>query len=139
MVRIAGLMKVSLGAGFGVDHVIRNALNLDINYSFRKRLVRWLDSVEKGDNISESALQSGMPRQIAWAFDDKVNQGNTVEILEMLEEFYLSNYNYRINIAQSILHPCIVMMLGVTVGFVVYAMFLPMVSMITYTAEGVMP
>ena len=139
MLRIAGLIKVSLGAGFTVDQVIRNTLNLDINYCFRKRLSQWLDRIEKGDNISESALRSGMPKQIAWAFDDKVNQGNTVQILEMLEGFYRSNYNYRINIARSVLCPCVVVMLGATVGFVVYAMFLPMVAMITYTAEGVMP
>jgi type II secretory pathway component PulF len=139
MLRIAGLIKVSLRAGFTVDQVIRNTLNLDINYCFRKRLSQWLDRIEKGDNISESALQSKMPKQIAWAFDDKVNQGNTVQILEMLEGFYRSNYNYRINIARSVLCPCMVVMLGVTVGFVVYAMFLPMVAMITYTAEGVMP
>jgi type IV pilus assembly protein PilC len=139
MLRIAGLMKVSLGAGFTVDQVIRNALNLDINYYFRKRLSQWLDRIEKGDNISESALRSGMPKQIAWAFDDKVNQGNTPQILEMLEEFYRSNYNYRLNIARSVLCPCVVVMLGATVGFVVYAMFLPMVAMITYTAESVMP
>jgi len=119
--------------------VIRNTLNLDINYCFRKRLFQWLNRIEKGDNISDSALRSGMPKQIAWAFDDKVNPGNTVQILEMLEGFYRSNYNYRINIARSVLCPCMVVMLGVTVGFVVYAMFLPMVAMITYTAEGVMP
>ncbi len=139
MLRIAGLMKVSLRAGFTVDQVIRNALNLDINYCFRKRLSQWLDRIEKGDNISASALKTKMPRQIAWAFDDKVNQGNTPQILEMLEEFYRSNYNYRINIARSVLAPCMVVMLGATVGFVIYAMFLPMVAMITYTAETVMP
>jgi len=139
MLRITGLIKVSLGAGFTVDQVIRNALNLDINYCFRKQLARWLDRIEKGDNISESALRSGMPKQIAWAFDDKVNQGNTPQILEMLEDFYRSNYNYRLNIARSVLCPCVVVMLGATVGFVVCAMFLPMVAMITYTAEGVMP
>ena len=139
MLRIVGLIKVSLGAGFTVNQVIRNALSLDINYCFKKRLSQWLERIEEGDNISASALRSGMPKQIAWAFDDKTNQGNTVQILEMLEEFYRSNYNYRINIARSVLCPCVVVVLGTTVGFVVYAMFLPMVAMITYTAEGVMP
>ena len=139
MLRIAGLMKVSLRAGCVVNQAIHNALNLDINYCFRKRLSQWLDRIEKGDNISESALKSAMPKQIGWAFDDKTNKGNTVQILEMLEEFYRLNYNYRLNITRSVLCPCVVVMLGATVGFVVYAMFLPMVTMITYTAEGVMP
>lgn len=139
LLQTVGLLRISLNAGYTVDKAIANALELDINYCFRKRLKRWLQAIEQGMNISSSAKQVGLGSSIAWAFDEKTNQGNTPVILETMEEFYRNNYNYKANIAKSILCPCMVLFLGAVVGFVVYAMFLPMVGMIEFTASSVMP
>jgi len=56
-----------------------------------------------------------------------------------MEEFNRNNYNYKANPAKSILCPCMVLFLGAVVGFIVYAMFLPMVAMIEFTAGDVTP
>ncbi|MEE9370649.1 MAG: hypothetical protein V3W45_04165, partial [Sedimentisphaerales bacterium] len=65
-----------------------------------------------------------------WAFDDQVNQGNTLAILEMLESFYRSNYSYHVNLARFIIWPCIILAMGAMVGFVLYAIFSPMITVI---------
>ncbi|MBN1456376.1 MAG: type II secretion system F family protein [Sedimentisphaerales bacterium] len=137
--RTIGVMRTFLQAGCTVNQMIANAINLDINYCFRKRLARWLEKVEHGENISDSAKKCGIGKSIAWAFDEKINRGNTPAILEMLEDFYRSTYKYRINITGSITEPVMVLMLGAMVGFVVYAMFLPMVNMILITAGDYIP
>lgn len=139
MLRLVGLLRVSLNAGCAVNDAIRNSLGLDVNNCFRKRMSKWLERIEAGEDISSTARQSGMGNTLAWAFDSEVNRGNTPDVLEMLEEFYRSNYSYRVHLALFILEPCIVLMLGVTVGFVIRAIFLPMVTMTQYLAETAMP
>jgi type II secretory pathway component PulF len=139
MLRLVSLLRVSLNAGCTVNDAIRNSLGLNVNNRFRKRMSRWLERIERGEDISAAAQKSGMGNALVWAFDAEVNQGNTPEILEMLEEFYRSNYSYRINLARYILEPCMVLMLGLVVGFIVYAMFSPIVAMIHYAADMATP
>ena len=139
LVQVVSFLKVSLNAGCALNEAIRNSLRLDTNYFFKKRLRRWLRKVEAGDNVSAAAGKSGMGKPIAWAFDDKVNEANTPEILGMIEEFYRSNYNFRINIAKSVFEPFMVVGLGAAVGFIVYAMFMPMFTILSVLTADVLP
>jgi type IV pilus assembly protein PilC len=139
LLRLTEIMRTSLRAGVAVNDAIRGALKLDTNNCFRRRLARWLESMERGEDISVSARRSGVGNTIAWAFDDKVNEGNTPEILEMLEEFYRSNYSYKVHLARSVVIPLMVLALGLTVGFVVYAMFIPIVSITNYMLNSITP
>jgi len=139
MVQVVELLRLSLKAGCPINDAIRNALGLDVNNCFKKRLRRWLGKVERGDNISAAARESKLGSPLAWAFDDKVNQGNTLSILETLESFYRSNYSYCVNLARFILWPCVTLIMGAIVGFVVLAIFLPGISVITYMASQVSP
>ena len=139
LVQVVSFLKVSLNAGCALNEAIRNSLRLDMNYFFRKRLERWLKKVEAGENVSSAAGKCGMGKPIAWAFDNKVNEANTPEILGMLEEFYRSNYNFRINIAKSVAEPFMVVGLGAVVGFIVFAMFLPMIKILSVLTADVLP
>ena len=139
LLRLTEIMRTSFRAGVAVNDAIRNALKLDTNNCFRRRLERWLESVERGEDISDSARQNGVGNTIAWALDEKVNQGNTPEILEMLEEFHRSNYSYKVHLARSVAIPLMVLGLGLTVGFVVYAIFMPMVSITNYMVNSITP
>lgn len=139
MVQTVELLRLSLNAGCTVNDAIANTLDLDVNNSFRKRLQRWLAKVEAGDNIAAAAKESGLGSTLAWAFDDKVNQGNTLSILETLESFYRSNYSYYVNLVRFIMWPCVTIVMGVMVGFVVFAIFSPGVAVIHNLAELVYP
>ena len=139
MVQTVELLRLSLNAGCTVNNAIANTLDLDVNNSFRKRLQKWLTRVEAGDNIAAAAKKSGLGSTLAWAFDDKVNQGNTLFILETLESFYRSNYSYYVNLARFIIWPCVTVAMGVMVGFVVFAIFSPGVAIIHNLVELVYP
>lgn len=139
MVQTVEFLRLSLNAGCTVDDAIANTLNLDVNNCFRKRLQKWLKKVEAGDNIAVAAKESGLGSTLAWAFDDKINQGNTLAILDSLESFYRSNYGYYINLARLIMWPCVIISIGAMVGFVVYAIFSPGVAIIHNLAETVYP
>ena len=135
MVQTIEMLRLSLNAGCPVNEAIANAINLDVNYCFKQKLRNWLEKVESGYNISQSAETSKLGASLAWAFDDKVNQGNTIQILEALESFYRSNYSYSINMARFIMWPCIIILLGFIVSIVVLAIFLPGVTIIESLAR----
>jgi len=139
MVQVVELLRLSLSAGCTVNDAIANTLQLDVNTCFRKRLKSWLAKVEAGENIATAARQSRLANSLAWAFDEQVNQSNTLDILETLESFYRSNYSYRVNLARFVLWPCVSILLGVIVGFVVYALFSPLIAIVQYTANQAYP
>ena len=138
-VQVVEFMRLSLNTGSSINQAIRNTLELDINGCFRKRVAEWLGKIETGENISAAANQCGLGGTLVWAFDEKVNQGNTLQILEMLESFYRSNYNYRINLIRHIMGPCSTIMMGLMVGFVVFAIFSPGIAIISRLANMVTP
>jgi len=139
LVQIVESLRLSLRAGCTVDKAIDNTLGLDVNLCFRRRLRKWLDSVTRGEDTARAAGASGLGRPLVWAFDSEVNRGNTPAILEILEDFYRSNYSYRVILARHVLWPIIIVTLAVVVGFMVYAFFSPVVEIIEHTAVLVMP
>jgi type II secretory pathway component PulF len=139
LIHVVEFLRLSLNAGCTVNYAIDEAIGLDVNNCFKKRLRRCLKKVERGDNIAAAMRESKLGTPLAWAFDEKVNQGNTLSILETLESFYRSNYSYYINLAKFIIWPCVMLVLGATVGFVVYAIFSPGIAIINSLTEIVTP
>ena len=139
MVQVVEFLRLSLNAGCTVNDAIEDTLGLDVNNCFRKRIREWLVKVQRGDNIATAAKEAKLGSPLAWAFDDQVNQGNTLAILEMLESFYRSNYSYYVNLARFIMWPCIILAMGAMVGFVVYAIFSPMIAIIGNMVELAYP
>jgi type IV pilus assembly protein PilC len=139
MVQVVEVLRLSLNAGCTVNDAVKNTLGLDVNNCFKKRLRKWLEKVERGDNIAAAIKRSRLGSPLAWAFDEKVNQGNTLMILEMLESFYRSNYSYAVNLARFIMWPCLILLMGVIVGFIVYAIFSPSILIIERLSDMVLP
>jgi type II secretory pathway component PulF len=139
MQRIAGMLRLSLNAGCTVNEAIANTLRLDINECFRRGLKDWLVRVERGDDIGQSAQQCGMGSAMAWAFADVHNHRNTLDILETLETSYRWGYSRAATLARFIIGPCETICLGLMVGFIMYAMFSPMIAIIYATANSITP
>ena len=139
LLQTVSFLRLSIDAGNTVDKAIAGAAELDTNNKYRQRLVRWLDQVQQGQDVSESARKAGVGSALAWAFDQEINQGNTPAILDSLESFYRTNYGYIVNLARFIFWPCIVILMAIVVGFVVYAVFSAPVAMIHATVDAMIP
>jgi type IV pilus assembly protein PilC len=139
MLQTAEMLRLSLNAGGTVNEAIDSALCLDVNGCYRKRLQKWLEKIEAGQNIAAAARQTGVGSGLAWAFDEQANQGNTPAVLETLESLYRSNYSYRVNLARLIMCPCVTLIMASIVGFVVYAIYSAPVAIIYQMAEAVYP
>ncbi len=139
LLQVVEMLLLSLNAGCSVNKAIENTIGLDVNNRFKRRLGKWLKKVERGDNIAIAAKESKLGSALAWAFDDQVNQGNTMAILETLEAFYRSNYSYCVNLARFIIWPCIILCMGIIVGFVIYAIYSPSIAIIKHLMTLVTP
>jgi type II secretory pathway component PulF len=139
MQRIAGMLRLSLNAGCTVNESIANSLQLDINDCFKGKLREWLDRVERGDDIGQAARQCGMGSAMAWAFADVNNHRNMLDILEALESSYRWGFSRAATLARYIIGPCETLCLGLMVGFIVYAVFAALVTIIYATATAIVP
>jgi type II secretory pathway component PulF len=139
MQRITGMLRLSLNAGCTVNEAIANTLQLDINECFKRELKKWLDRVERGDDIGQSAQQCGLGSAMAWAFADMRNHCNTLDVLETLESSYRWGYSRAAALARFIIGPCETLCLGLMVWFIVYAIFASLVAVIHATADLIVP
>jgi type II secretory pathway component PulF len=139
LAQVVGLLRMSLDAGCPVNEAIRSTLRLDVNLYFHRRLACWLERVERGEAIGGSARRCGLGNTLAWAFEGGADTGNTPAVLEMLEAHYRSNYSYRVNLARFILWPVGIIMLGIAVGFVVFAVFSCVVAALSQNIANVYP
>ena len=139
LTRTIELLRLSINAGAPLDHAIANACQLDVNHCFRKRLDHWRRAVNAGQDPALAALHAHLGRPLAWAFDQRVNPANTPAVLEVLERFYRSNYNYLLHLARTFLWPLVILTLAAFVGLVCYAMFVPLVELINQTALTAIP
>lgn len=137
--QVVEMLRLAAQAGCPVNEAIRSTLQLDVNLCFRQRLAQWLQRVERGENIAAAARQCRLGAPLAWAFDANTGTDDVTTVLEMLESFYRSNYGYRVNLTRFIFWPCVILALGATVGFVVFAVFLPQVEVIGTMADLVYP
>ena len=71
--------------------------------------------------------------------NQKINQANTPAILQSLESFYRTNYGYIANLARIIFWPALVILLGLLVGVIVYALFAPLPALIHATIDSMVP
>ena len=131
-------LRICIHAGRTVDEAIGLTREMDTNYIFRQQLGEWYERVCEGSDIAESARQCGLGESLSWAFDTKVNQGNTPEVLSMLEEVYRKAYNYRGIMLRNICWPVVMLAAAIVVGMVVYALFLPMVEMINHVMSSIL-
>jgi len=138
LVQVAELLRLSLAAGFTVNDSIANTLGLDMNERFKARTRKWLKRVEAGESISAAARQSKLPESLAWTFEQQ-NADGVLSVLETVESFCRSNYSYRVNLARFILWPCVSVVMGAVVGFVVYAVFSPIVMLVNHLAGSFIP
>ncbi|HOF17926.1 MAG TPA: type II secretion system F family protein [Phycisphaerae bacterium] len=123
--RTVEALRLALEGGCTVDAAIAGTLELDVNACYRARLAGWLARVRRGEDLSQAATRSRLDRAIAWAFDPRGNPSGAPQALEMIETALRARVNYRAVLARTVLMPCVVVAIGVGIGLIVLATFLP--------------
>lgn len=129
------LLKSSVSAGIPILQAFKQSTELDVNICFRKKLVKLFRILENGGDTSGSIVQCKLPKPIAWAFQSNPDQDSLSDMLEMIENFYRTNYSYMVSMAKFVLTPLSIILLGAGVGFVCYAVLSPMVQIIEHLID----
>ncbi len=130
-IRIIEYFRMSLISGKSLDKIIGNCINLDVNVYFRSKLRDWHHLVVSGVPIAQAARQAGLSSSLAWCFDNNCGPGNTHEALAMLHNNYAINYEFRCNVVREYAGPIAIILCAIFVGFVCFAIFTPLVQMIS--------
>jgi type IV pilus assembly protein PilC len=125
------------GAGVPILDALRIIQGTAGNEVVAKAVEKVHASIREGDPIAEPLRHSGV-------FDDLVvnmiavgeETGELEKMLNKIADTYDHDIDALVNDMMSVLEPILIVFMGVTVGFIVVALFLPMTTMIARLADG---
>lgn len=137
--RAAEAIRLGLRAGLPLDAAIEQAAGQDMNYFFALRVQSWLKRVRDGDPVADAARDCRVGPVLTWALDPEMRHRDPAGTLEVLSEIFRGRAEYHRHLLRSTAWPAMTIAWGLVVGFVVVALFLPLVALIHSSSEGVMP
>ncbi|HEY3242993.1 MAG TPA: type II secretion system F family protein [Phycisphaerae bacterium] len=123
------VLQAAIRAGHDLPVSLRQAARVDANYFARRRLRRWADAIEAGDDPLQSARRMGLPAPLLAALRAGRDPGDLGAALAYLCAYYRGLSIHWEHVLASLLTPCVVLTWGACVGFVALAVILPIVSL----------
>lgn len=100
------------------------------NHFLRTKLDEAIVSLEKGAGFSESLSNTGAFPTLALSMIEAGESSGSLEyILDEIADFYESNVDMRLSVLTSAIEPALMVMMGLLIGFIVLAMYLPIFQM----------
>lgn len=91
---------------------------------------RLADAVEKGVSLDQAAAQSDLPPHVRRALQHWQEPEMLSDLLSGLADLYSRQAGLRASAASVALGPCLVVLIGLFVGFVVLGVFLPLIKVL---------
>ena len=93
-------------------------------------IMRARDAVSGGENIAESLSRENVfPQMVIQMIGVGENSGSLDAMLEKIADFYNEEVDTAVDGLTSLLEPALMVFLGLVVGFIVVAMYLPIFKM----------
>lgn len=100
------------------------------NKSIELGIMRTRDAVSGGENIAESLSRENVfPQMVIQMIGVGENSGSLDAMLEKIADFYNEEVDTAVDGLTSLLEPALMVFLGLIVGFIVVAMYLPIFKM----------
>jgi type II secretory pathway component PulF len=120
----------SVRAGMPFPQALGEAAALDMNQSFRKKVLRWRDAALAGKEPAAAARAAGMPAVLAGFLDPGQRQADLPETLEFLARYFRARHARLTALIADASEPFITLLMGVLVALVMLAIFQPIVALI---------
>ncbi|MCD4783072.1 MAG: type II secretion system F family protein [Candidatus Eremiobacteraeota bacterium] len=126
------LLATMLSSGVIVNKALKNVSEVAGNEIYKRAFNGMVERVEKGDSLPDcfddnKKLFPIIVRQMIHVGDET---GEPEVVLNLLSDFYEDGLNLALEELTSILEPFMVGLMGLVVGFIVIAVFLPIYSLI---------
>ncbi|MEX0745886.1 MAG: type II secretion system F family protein [Phycisphaeraceae bacterium] len=121
----------ALRAGVPLHEALAQASALRVNGVLRRRLHRVACEVEAGRELGDAARQAGLPALVVGMLG--AAHGELVRTFDFLARYYQHRFSRLAELARATAVPVVVLAAALAVGWVVLAMFLPLVALIDGT------
>lgn len=136
------VMAEGMAAGHALPLVLEEAQQLELNTVLRKHLRKVAQQVQNGTTLSVAFRQVPLPALVAGLLASGEISGNVGDTCVFLAQYYRSRFNQFLIFLQACLEPFVVIMLGLIVGTIAFAMFTPLTKlidhMVGYSIHGVL-
>ncbi|MDD5382236.1 MAG: type II secretion system F family protein [Candidatus Margulisbacteria bacterium] len=121
-----------LQGGVPIVEALRTTTEAINNQVFRKIMIKIKEAIENGEKLSQTiSAYSIFPKEIVQMIAVGENSGKLAEMLLSVADFYEQEREVLIKRFTTLLEPALTLFVGVIVGVIALAMFLPMVNMIS--------
>ncbi len=128
--RFARTLAMVLGGGIPLLEAVKTATGTMRNRFMREKLDEVTHMLEQGEGFSRSLSRvSVFPGLALRMIDAGENSGALEDVLLDLAEFYESDVETRLSVITSAIEPGLMIIMGLLIGFVVLAMYLPIFQM----------
>ncbi len=115
---------------------IMEAVNLSSqtlkNFYLKKGFMEALSEVKKGKSLAESfSAHSPLPVVAVQLLRAGETSGKLPQMMEKVSDFFKIELNFKIKTLTSLIEPVTMLILGLVIGFIIYSMLLPIVSIST--------
>jgi type II secretory pathway component PulF len=131
----------ALRAGLPLPDAITSAASLHMNYHIRQQLLHWRDQLLSGQSPANAAKAADLPPLlVGFLQSGETPRANTTsatapDLFDFLSRYYRQRFSALLISLRSASEPAIILLLGSLVGFFVYALFLPLVTLINLVAN----
>lgn len=130
--RFSRTLGTLISSGVPILQALRITRGTMNNKLISQALVRVHDSIKEGESIAGPLKASGVfPLMVVNMIDVGEETGSLDNMLMKVADIYESEVDTTINALTSVLEPFLIIGMGLVVGFIVIAMFLPLIKLMT--------
>ena len=128
--KLTRTLATILGGGTTLVESIRISSGTMDNAFLKLKLEETADSIEKGSGFSESLTNTGaFPKLALRMIEAGESSGALEQVLNDIAEFYESDVDTKISVLTSSIEPALMVVMGLLIGFIVLAMYMPIFQM----------
>jgi len=133
--RFTETLSKLLASGLPLIEGIETAAETVKNAYVRQELLKTTEKVKRGSSLSQSLKETELFPQVALQLISAGERsGELPKMLEKASNYLKSEIEFKLQSLTSLLEPATMLILGVIIGFIVYALLLPIVSISTIKA-----
>ena len=130
--RFSRTLSTLLHGGIPLLDALRIAQYSADNLTIEQSIEAAIKAVEVGESFARPLGESGIfPTLMVRMVAVGERTGNLKEMLSKVADYYEEEINGTVDTMMSVLEPVIILFLGIVIGFVLVAMYLPMFDMVT--------
>jgi type IV pilus assembly protein PilC len=124
--RFARTLSTTLESGMPITEAMRSMVDIMGNRVYSKAIAQICSDVTSGHQLNVSMTSSGLfPHMVIQMISVGEASGSLSPMLHKVADYYEEEVNYAVDNLSSLLEPLIMLLLGVIIGSLVIAMYLP--------------